>query len=246
MCLCRIQAHWSLQQSADLTERGLEVAGPACSQVRGQGRWGGGRGQVASEGGSTHLPVRLCWAGHLEACCPSTLMAWGELWRWNFSCTVNNKKSAAFTPKAFMVQKDLVLTFSAGWTSTLQERKTFNRGEHALTGVNLPRVRLSNMLHFLKSFWLSPQSPTLTLEEGKLCLALSPPTAARMMPRCLWCCSTARAHPAGLLPPYYILKHVFNVYRSFCPHLHYNFVAYHKCKMSFTSSTYAFLFIAFT
>lgn len=248
MRLCIVQADWSLQQSADLTGCGRSCV----AQARGQRGWRG-QGGTASQQGGQHPPV-----------CPAALrgpqqhpsqlsvllllMGWEESWRWDCSCT------AVWT----QVRPNTRCLQLSPWRH-LQSRKTLRclpaqgelqpfRKERLSIEVNMLLLALSFQELDSQICLVFPFLPLTELVKSNTCFGGSCALLFLRLPQ--RCCperrSTAHVHSAGPLLPYYILNHVFNIYRSFCPHLHYNFAAHHKCKMSFTSSSLRLWFIAFT
>lgn len=193
MCLCNVQAYWSLQQSADLAERGLDTAGPACAQVHGQREWGDGEGQPAKEGDSTHPPVRLLprgprWDTSQLSLLP-LLKGWEEPWQWDFSGTATwtqvrpHTRRLQLSPWRHLQSKKTLCWLSAqGGLQPFRKEKLSIEVNPLLLVLSFQELDSQICLVFSGFFGPSSQSPTVTLEEGELCVALSPPAPALMMP----------------------------------------------------------------
>lgn len=193
--------------------------------------------------GASPAPLSSCGTHHCFPSCCFYGVRRCHLHAHLNSNQAKDKKSAAFTLKASTVleghritNQDLVLAFSTGSALRLQAIKAFSRSKHALTDVKLPRITVTHTPHFLL---IRPTETALTQEEGELHIALAAPDPVLCTLCCPSCHNAMLFHPVGQLLPFHILNHVLNIYRSFCPHLHYNFDAHHECKMSFTSP-YAF------
>lgn len=169
--------------------RSCVCPGPRAKGVR-------GRGGTASQGGGQHpaacpaVPRGPRWDTSRLSLLP-LLKGWEEPWQWDFSSTATwtqvrpNTRRLQLSPWRHLQSKKTLCWLSAqDGLQPFRKEKLSVEVNPLLLVLSFQELDSQICLVFSGFFGPSPQSPTVTLEEGEPCIALSPPAPALTMPCC--------------------------------------------------------------